>query len=163
MFLVLDGDSWFGKTKYALSLQPLGRTYYCDCTAGIPDLRDFDGERFSAILFDELSPKEGIKLKKCLQSSNEPVIMGVSPTMMSAYTVHVWRTRIIVCTNLWAAGMKKMRKVDRNWLAKNSVYLSVKEPLWVVPRGLPVPHNLFYVCCMFEFADIVYRQRMPQK
>ena len=65
LFLVLDGDSWFGKTKYALSLQPLGRTYYCDCTAGIPDLRDFDGERFSAILFDELSPKEGIKLKKC--------------------------------------------------------------------------------------------------
>ena len=26
--------------------------------------------------------------------------MGVSPTMMSAYTVHVWRTRIIVCTHL---------------------------------------------------------------
>ena len=62
LFLVLDGDCWFGKTKYALSLQPLGRTYYCDCTCGIPDLGDFDGDRFSAILFDELSPKEGVLL-----------------------------------------------------------------------------------------------------
>jgi hypothetical protein len=75
LFLILDGESWFGKTKFALSLQPLGSTFYCDCTAGIPDLRDFDGERFSSILFDELSPKEGIKLKKCLQSSNEPTVM----------------------------------------------------------------------------------------
>ena len=144
LFLILDGESWFGKTKFALSLQALGSTFYCDCTAGIPDLRDFDGERFSSILFDELSPKEGIKLKKVLQSSNEPTVLGVSPTMMNAYTVHVWRTRIIVCTNLWATGTKKMRKVDRNWLAKNSVYISVKEPLWVQPpKGLPVPHNVF--------------------
>ena len=138
-FLVLDGDSWFGKTKFALSLQPLGTTYYRDCTSGIPDLRDFDGDRFSAILFDELSAKEGIKLKKCLQASNEPVVMGVSPTMMSAYTVHVYRTRIIVCTNLWAGGVRNLNKLDRDWMNKNSVYIAVKEPLWVVPKkGLPV-------------------------
>ena len=133
LFLVLDGKSCFGKTKYALSLQAVGRTYYCDCTSGIPDLRDFDGERFSAILFDELAPKEGILLKKCLRASNEPVVMGVSPTMMSAYTVHVWRTRIIVCTNLWAGGVNKLKKLDRDWLAKNSVYIAVNGPLWEVP------------------------------
>ena len=59
--------------------------------------------------------------------------MGVSPTMMSAYTVHVWRTRIIVCTNLWAGGVNKLKKLDRDWLAKNSVYIAVNGPLWEVP------------------------------
>ncbi len=110
---------------------PLGRTYYCDCTSGIPDLRDFDGDRYSAVLLDELSPQHGIALKKALQASNEPVVMAVSPTMVSSYTVHLWRTRIIVCANLWLTGMKKMKKVDKQWLAKNSVYVSVQEPLWV--------------------------------
>ena len=133
LFLVLDGDTRFGKTKYALSLQPLGRTYYCDCTAGIPDLRGFDGERYTAILFDELSAKEGIKLKKCLQASNEVAVMGVSPTMMSAYTLHTWRTRIIICTNLWIGGLKKLQKLDRDWITKNSIYIAVNEPLWNVP------------------------------
>ena len=133
LFLVLDGDTRFGKTKYALSLQPLGRTYYCDCTAGIPDLRGFDGERYTAILFYELSAKEGIKLKKCLQASNEVAVMGVSPTMMSAYTLHTWRTRIIICTNLWIGGLKKLQKLDRDWIRKNSIYIAVNEPLWNVP------------------------------
>ena len=134
LFLVLDGDSFCGKTKYALSLQPIGSTYYCDCTSGIPDLRDFDGDRFSAILFDELSAKEAIKLKKCLQASNEPSMMGVSPTMMSSYQVHTWRTRIIISTNLWKSGVKKLKKLDRDWMQKNSIYIAVKEPLWQEPE-----------------------------
>ena len=133
LFLVLDGDSFCGKTKYALSLQPLGMTFYCDCTAGIPDLRDFDGDRFTSILFDELTAKEAIKLKKCLQASNEPSMLGVSPTMMSAYEVHTWRTRIIVSTNLWKSGVRKLKKLDRDWIEKNSIYISVQEPLWVQP------------------------------
>ncbi len=60
--------------------------------------------------------------------------------------------------------MKYMKKVDRNWLAKNSVYLSVKEPFWVEsPRGVPVPHNTFNVYFIFEFTVIVFRQRPPQQ
>jgi hypothetical protein len=133
LFLVLDGDSFCGKTKYAIGLQPLGSTFYCDCTAGTPDLRDFDGDRFSTILFDELTAKEAIKLKKCLQASNEPSMLGVSPTMMSAYEVHTWRTRIIVSTNLWKSGVKKLKKLDRDWIEKNSIYIAVKEALWEVP------------------------------
>ena len=133
LFLVLDGDSCFGKTKYAMGLQPLGSTFYCDCTAGTPDLRDFDGDQFSSILFDELTAKEAIKLKKCLQASNEPSMLGVSPTMMSSYEVHTWRTRIIVSTNLWKSGVKKLKKLDRDWMEKNSIYIAVQEALWDVP------------------------------
>ncbi len=130
LFLVLDGKSCYGKTKYAFGLNAVDRTYYCDCTSGVPDLRDFDAERHIAVIFDELSPQAGIRLKKCLQASNEPVVMAVSPTMVSSYVVHLWRTQLIVCTNLWAAGLKKMKKVDREWLINNSVYVSVQEPLW---------------------------------
>ena len=99
-FLVLDGESCFGKTKFAFSLSPIHRTFYCDCTSGVPDLRSFDSEKYSAIVLDELSPKQAVVLKKLLQASNEPVVLGVSPTMVSSYTVHVWRARIIVSTNL---------------------------------------------------------------
>ena len=149
LFLVLDGDSFCGKTKYAIGLQPLGSTFYCDCTAGTPDLRDFDGDRFTSILFDELTAKEAIKLKKCLQASNEPSMLGVSPTMMSAYEVHTWRTRIIVSTNLWKSGVKKLKKLDRDWMEKNSIYIAVKEPLWDVPaRGLFVLHCMPCVRCV---------------
>ena len=149
LFLVLDGDSFCGKTKYAIGLQPLGTTFCCDCTAGTPDLRDFDGDRFTSILFDELTAKEAIKLKKCLQASNEPSMLGVSPTMMSAYEVHTWRTRIIVSTNLWKSGVKKLKKLDRDWMEKNSIYIAVKEPLWDVPaRGLFVLHCMPCVRCV---------------
>ena len=60
-------------------------------------------------------------------------MLGVSPTMMSAYEVHTWRTRIIVSTNLWKSGVKKLKKLDRDWIEKNSIYIAVKEALWDVP------------------------------
>ena len=59
-FMVLDGDSCFGKTKFAFSLSPIHRTFYCDCTSGVPDLRSFDSETYSAIVLDELSPKQAV-------------------------------------------------------------------------------------------------------
>lgn len=139
-FLVLDGASCFGKTKYAFSLNPPERTFYCDCTAGVPDMRGFDSVLHSAIIFDELSPKAGIALKKCLQASNEPVMMAVSPTMVSSYIVHLWRAQLIVCTNLWSSGLKKLKKVDRDWLQRNSVYVAVREPLWVENEGIQVSY-----------------------
>ena len=97
----------------------------------MPDLRSFDSEKYSAIVLDELSPKQVVVLKKLLQASNEPVVLGVSPTTVSSYTVHVWRTRIIVSTNLWNAGMRRLPKVDSAWLRKNSVYVAVQSPLWM--------------------------------
>lgn len=130
-FLVLDGDSCFGKTKYAYGLNDIGQTFYCDCTGGIPDMRKFRSEKFKAILLDELSPQAAIRCKKMLQASNELVTMGVSPTMVASYCIHLWRTQVIVCSNVWASGLKKMKKKDRDWLVKNAIYIRVSEPMWV--------------------------------
>jgi hypothetical protein len=38
-----------------------------------------------------------------------------------------------VSTNLWKSGVKKLKKLDRDWMEKNSIYIAVKEPLWEVP------------------------------
>ncbi len=156
LFLVLDGDSWFGKTKYALSLQPLGRTYYCDCTAGISDLRDFDVRRAFA--------EGGHQIEEVLtiveRTSDHGCVANHGECLHGARLANENHCVYQPVDRRY----EEMRKVDRNWLAKNSVYLSVKELLWVEPpRGLPVPHNIFYVYFIFEFTVIVYRQRMLQK
>ncbi len=129
-FLVLDGASCFGKTRYALSQNAPGATLYADCTAGVPLLREFDASQHKAILLDELAPKAAIGLKKLLQASNEVVVLGTSPTMVNAYTLHVHRVQIIVCTNVWVSGLKKLKKHDREWLEKNSYHVLVQEPMW---------------------------------
>ena len=132
-FLVLDGDSCHGKTWFALSLNGIGRTLYTDCTAGFPNLKEYDGALYDAILMDEITPKCAIGIKKAMQASNELVTLGSSPTMCSAYTVHLHRCQIICCSNVWKAGLKKLNKADRNWLIANSFYVSVTEAMWVEP------------------------------
>ena len=131
-FLVLDGPSCFGKTRYALGLNPPGKTYYCDCTGGVPLLKYFDSQIYSAILFDELDPKCAIQMKKALQASNEMVTLASSPTMQCAYTVHLHRVQLIICSNVWKVGLNKMKgsRADREWLEDNAVYVAVKENMW---------------------------------
>ena len=131
-FLVLDGPSCFGKTRYALGLNPPGKTYYCDCTGGVPLLKDFDSQIYSAILFDELEPTCAIQMKKALQASNEMVTLASSPTMQCAYTVHLHRVQLIICSNVWKVGLNKMKgqRADREWLEDNAVYVAVKENMW---------------------------------
>jgi hypothetical protein len=96
----------------------------------VPLLREFDASQHKAILLDELAPKAAIQLKKLLQASNEVVVLGTSPTMVNAYTLHVHRVQIIVCTNVWMSGLKKLKKHDREWLEKNSYHVLVQEPMW---------------------------------
>lgn len=130
-FLVLDGDSCHGKTWYALSLSGVGKTLYTDCTAGFPYLKDYDPVFHDAILMDEITPQCAINIKKGMQASNELVTLGSSPTMCSAYTVHLHRCQIICCSNVWRTSLKKLKKPDREWLIANSYYVNVKEALWV--------------------------------
>ena len=129
-FLVLDGDSKFGKTWYALSLNGVGRTLYVDCTSGYPNLKDFDNALYDAILLDEITPKCAISIKKAVQASNELVTLGSSPTMCNAYKLHLHRVQIICCSNVWSSDMKKLNKTDQQWLVRNARYLKVSEALW---------------------------------
>ena len=128
--LVLDGDSKFGKTWYALSLNALGKTLYSDCTSGYPNLKEFNSAKHDAILLDEITPKCAISIKKTVQASNELVTLGSSPTMCNAYKLHLHRVQIICCSNVWMSDLKKLNKKDAKWLMSNCRYVNVTEALW---------------------------------
>lgn len=130
-FVVFDGPSSTGKTRYAMQVVDVGACLYSDCTQGIPNLRAFDPMQHKAILLDELSPERAIELKKLLQSSNEVVTLGASPTMSHAYELHVHGCMIMICTNEWAVGLARLRGCDRDWLVHNSIYVHVSGPMWV--------------------------------
>ena len=130
LFLVLDGPSSTGKSRFALAQAPVGHALYSDCTMGVPNLRGFDRNRHALIVLDELSPEGAITYKKLMQCSNEPVTLGSSPTMAHAYEVHVHRAMLIVCSNEWAVGLRTLPSVHRDWLVHNSVHVQVLDPMW---------------------------------
>jgi hypothetical protein len=137
-FLVLDGGSDLGKTRFAYSLSPppSWRTCcYVDCSSGSADLRSFDSRYHKMLVLDELSPQGAIILKKVLQASNDPCVLGVSPTMQAAYTVVTHGAMIVVTTNVWRQRMSLLDDADREWLATNSVLVVVESKLYEVPAA----------------------------
>ena len=87
-FLVLDGPSRQGKTRFAESLVAANRWFYCDCSACvIPDLRQFRRDEHDLILFDEMKASSAIVIKKVLQASNDVCSLGSSPTQQHVYSV----------------------------------------------------------------------------
>ena len=150
LFLVLDGASQTGKTRFAYSLSPpptdkVGSpasdglssqvnkrklVYYADCSGGLPDLRGFSRSQHKIVILDELHPSNAVVLKKIMQASNDEAVMGSSPTMQSAYRVNSYRTMIVVTTNTWASGCAQLPVKDAEWLKVNSIYVHVPGPLW---------------------------------
>ena len=103
-FLVLDGPSSVGKTRFAASLTAPFRFVYCDCSNGAYlDLHGLDSESHDAILLDEMGLERAVALKKLLQAGPDICKLGVSPTMVHAYSVYSYRMRISIATNTWAA------------------------------------------------------------
>jgi len=130
-FLVLDGPSCMGKTRFAKSLVPAGRLFYCDCSNGIPpDLRDSSVLLHDSILLDEMSGSAAIQYNKLLQASVDPCKLGCSPTQQHTYSVYVSGVRLVIATNTWRADLLELSQEDHEWLSRNSVYVSVTVPLW---------------------------------
>ena len=138
-FLVLDGPSCVGKTRFASALVPHEKSYYCDCSNdNPPDLRDFTVVDHDLIILDELSGQAAIKYKKLLQASSDWCKLGCSPTQQHTYDVFVGGVRIVVATNTWTEDLKRMPTVDAAWLIKNSVYVRVDHPLWIPLTDAPL-------------------------
>lgn len=134
-FLVLEGPSRTGKTQFSRSQSPGGNACFfeADCSSGTgePDLRGFNPLEHDTILFDEAKIPQILKAKKLFQAGNSFVLLGASSTNCHAYSVYVWRTRLIVATNTWSAELKKATAEDREWLITNSVVVQVTEPLFL--------------------------------
>ena len=135
-FLVLDGPSQQGKTRFAASLVPCNKLYYLDCSScALPDLRGFRKSAHDLILFDELKAEAAIAIKKLLQASNDLCTLGSSPTNQHIYTVWAHATRMVIASNIWRTKLTMLQPADKDWLELNSFYVYVDSPLWVQDEG----------------------------
>ena len=131
-FLVLDGPSRLGKSEFAKAQAPPNTTHFLvNCGAGAaPDLHGFKYNQHGLILFDEISPFQVIKEKLLFQAGTGELQLGTSSTNCHAYTVFVWKTRIVLATNTWRTELAEMPEEDQEWLVRNSFYMRVESPLF---------------------------------
>ena len=130
-FLVLDGPSQMGKTRFAASLMGPEHFLCLDCcSAVVPDMRRFCRAQHQLILFDEIPTRTVLACKKLFQASIDVVSLGSSPTNNLLYNVWCHRVRMICASNSWTIELNACEPADRAWLQANSVLVSVAEPLW---------------------------------
>ena len=130
-FLVLDGPSQMGKTRFAASLSSVDKFFYLDCSSCImPDMRSFNRRYHEVVLFDEIKATTVLSVKKLFQSSIDVVSLGSSQTNMNLYRIWCHRTKMICASNRWKAELTSLEAPDREWLEKNTVYIFVDRPLW---------------------------------
>jgi hypothetical protein len=131
-FLVLDGPSQMGKTRFSMSLVPEGCALELNmASAPQPDLRSFDSSVHTLILFDEAEPKQILAQKKLFQAPACLVKLGCSPTNCDAYDVYLHRRMLVVSANDWLAKLSRLPPADRGWLEANSFFVAVESPLFV--------------------------------
>lgn len=129
-FLVLDGKSRTGKSRFAANRTSPEKFLNVDCSSATePDLRCFDRDKHEVVLFDEGSPDLVLRVKKLAQASIDEVRLGQSATNINSYVVWFHRVKLIVASNVWAASVKHCTPEDQEWLAANSVYVWVDGPL----------------------------------
>ena len=131
-FLVLDGPTCNGKTRFAISMVSPGAALHCDCSnRNPPDLRKFDRLQHELIVLDEFEAGDAINYKRVLQAGPEICKLGCSPTQQHSYEVYLSGVKIVVATNNWAQDLVNLSATDSDWLKANSVYHAVLDPLWI--------------------------------
>ena len=135
-FLVLEGDSCMGKTKFARSLLRSGcqpeQILEVTCTSGQePNIRNFDYSWHKLIIFDEIEPAVVASSRRLFQAAEGWVDVSCSATNLWAKKKCLWRVPMICCTNLWYSLLGSMTKSDADWVVNNQVYVHVDAPLWV--------------------------------
>ena len=130
-FLILDGPSRTGKSRYAGSMAgDPARFLNIDCSSATePDMRDFRRGQHDVVCWDEGNPEMVLRVKKLAQASVDEVRLGQSATNMMSYRIWFHRTKLIICSNIWSAKLEQLRSADKEWLLANSVYVYVDSPL----------------------------------
>ena len=130
-FLILQGESRFGKTKYATKLFGSHRTLVIDCSNGkVPDLREFDPVKHRCVILDEMPLKSVMVHKRVIQAPAEEVTLGSSETQMHAYRKFFGRAAFVVTTNKFYDDWKHLDNSDKDWIVKNSFIVIVKRYLY---------------------------------
>ena len=135
-FLVLNGPSRMGKTRYACNLYGKNKTLVLSCQGvSAPNLKVFRRHRHSCIVFDEASHDMVFKNKQVFQAGVDTVMLGQSNCNEHAYGVWLYGVPLVVSTNDWLLGANDEQVA---WLSANSVVIDVTEPMWVEDNLLAV-------------------------
>ena len=128
-FLVLNGESQMGKTRFAARLFGESKTLILSCqNIGLPNLRSFRRDQHRCIVFDEASHTMVFNNKQVFQAGIDTVMLGQSNCNEHAYSVWLYGVPLVVSTNDWLLGASVEQQ---DWLSRNSVLVNVKEKMWV--------------------------------
>ncbi len=131
-FLVLEGESRWGKTRFACALFGILLTYVCQCQ-GVkqPHLSRYDRRRHKAIVLDEPSAELVENCKAFLQAGVDGCELYQSPTQRFTRWFCVYKVPIIICTNQWFTPDMDPSLV--RWIKENSVHYYVNDYLYEHP------------------------------
>ena len=131
-FLVLEGESRWGKTRFACSLFGVEHTYVCNCQ-GVkqPFLARFDMRQHKALVMDEPSAELVANCKAFLQAGVDGCELYQSPTQRFTRWFCVYKMPMIICTNDWVN--EETTSIDaslQKWIKENSVHVHVTDHLY---------------------------------
>jgi hypothetical protein len=145
--LLLVGYSRSGKTQKGISLYGANHTLVVNCqtiSPHLPSLKEYDSDKHSAILFDEIDQDQVLHNKVVFQSPNVPVKLGQSACNQHMYELWIHGTPLILCSNTFSFTRSKngnpIPEVDQGWLRENLIVVERKvgEKWWfeepVVPQ-----------------------------
>ena len=128
--LVLDGETRFGKSSWAMSFFGVANTLVVNCqNITHPNLLPWKQNpfKYKAILFDEGSWALIFENKMLFQAGINSVDLGQSQTNINAYKVFVRGVPMIVTSNqFW----KDVSDEARKYLEQNIVYYEVTKPCY---------------------------------
>ena len=130
--LVIEGPSWVGKSEFAKAMMPDNEMLEVNCSNcdDEPPLGAYDATVHNGIVMDEMSAIVMVKNKKLFQAGPKRIDMSLSKTNCHSYRTFVWRKKIVVCSNKWMRQVKKLKKDDRKWIQKNTIYLKVADKMF---------------------------------
>ena len=128
-FLVLNGPSQMGKTRFAESLWGQQMTLVTSCQ-GVrsPNLKNFQRARHRCIVFDEASSAMVVNNKQLFQAGLDLCQLGQSQCNQHSYTTWLYAIPLIISTNDWLRDITD--EGEKHWLEANSVLVEVTEPLF---------------------------------
>lgn len=143
--LLLQGQSQSGKTRKAISLFGHARTLIVNCQGlkeHLPSLRDFDSERHSCILFDEVSSRQVLANKMVFQGGVDPVTLSQSACNAHSYDVWLHGVPMVLCSNDFQMEDRlgqPMSEDELDWLCANIVDASLPSGVtWFFEQESPV-------------------------
>jgi len=142
-FLVLVGDSLYGKTQFGINLWGPERTLVVSAQGMgdkkmAPDLSLLDRDVHFAIVMDEGDWQLAYYNKQLFQSGLDEVRLGQSTCNQFAYSVWLYAMPIIICCNTWLDGAPPDAA---NWCEKNSVVVEVTSKMYVDQSPPPLVNS----------------------